>query len=176
MNKLGVIFIVIFIVIFGLLLYGCSDDKPVVEEPHSPQELNLTTLKPPMLHVSASAGKKSTFVELGKYCWEEGDKICAIERNDPQELLLGLSAMSIEQGQKISFGFSTSSATYPDQLIEIDKIELVQFYKSEESDVEVIGRDFNAPEEKGRYYYLAKLRWDGEITGEANFAFSLSVQ
>lgn len=167
---------IILSVLLGLTMAGCSDDKPVEEESHLPLESNLTMLKPPLL--SVDAGGAGTHVELGKYCWEEEDKTCNIEPNNPQELLIGLTSMTVEPGQQISFGFGfiETDPPYPRQLLEIDKIKLVQFYKSEESEVEVIGRNFTAPQEKGRYYYLAKLRWDGEISGEANYAFTYSVQ
>jgi len=53
---------------------------------------------------------------------------------------------------------------------------LIQIGKDSESTFEVINKQFTAPNEKGIYYYSAILTFDGDLKGEAIYAFSLSVR
>ena len=79
------------------------------------------------------------------------------------------------QESKVSFSFTVSGADRL-YLTNPEKIELIQIGKDEESTFEVTNKQFTAPKEKGVYYYSAILTWDGDLKGEAIYAFSLSVR
>ena len=154
---------------------SCSPNDKIKEKPRSdpPPTISQEIEKPPELHVAHAIEDKVTPVVLGKYCWVEEGKTCNIE---PEELLEELVSMPVEQGDKIRLVLTTSTPSYPDELSSIDKIDLVQFYKGEETIVELVNKQFAAPQEPGKYFYSATLRWKGDIKGKANYAFAFRVK
>lgn len=169
---------ILFLGLLIILLTACSpNDKAEIKPPAEPSgTLSQELGKPQDLWVGVSKDDNITSVALGKYCWEEKEKTCNLEPGKPDELLRGHFSTTVKQGEKIDLRLTISDSTIPDELRTIDKIELIQFYKDEETPVEIVNNHFIAPEEPGRYYYSATLRWEGEIKGEANYAFSFSVQ
>ena len=113
-----------------------------------------------------------------KYCWEVEGKTCELEATPPKERLQlqGEQPMRLDQGEKITFSLSASNPNSLTELLQPDKIELIQTKKDEISTFEVTNREFTAPNEKGIYYYSAIFTFDGDIKGEAIYAFSLSVR
>lgn len=168
----------LFLGLLIILLTACSpNDTSEINTPiESPLTLSQELGKPQDLWVGVSRDDNITSVALGKYCWEEEGKSCNIEPGKPDEILRGHFSMTVRQGDKIDLNLTVSNSTIPDELRSIDKIELIQFYKDQETPVQVVDNHFIAPEEPGRYYYSATLKWEGEIKGEANYAFSFSVQ
>lgn len=165
-------------VLIAIFLVACSPNDTIKEKPPSDPlpTISQEIGRPPDLVVVPVFEDKVTSVILGKYCWEEVDKICNIVPGEPDELVKGHSSMSVKAGDKIRLVLNTSNPSLPKHLLDIDKINLVQFYKGEETIVEVVDKQFAAPQEPGKYYYSATLRWEGEIKGEANYAFSFAVQ
>ena len=123
------------------------------------------------------SGDQTVSGTMDKYCWEVEGKTCALEATPPEELLQGMTPISVDQGEKISFSLPhhirLNSVT---ELLQPHKIELIQTKKDETSTFEVTNKEFTAPNEKGVYYYSAILTFDGDIKGEAIYAFSLSVR
>ena len=85
--------------------------------------------------------------------------------------------MSVTPAEEIRFSQATDPGM-PNELVGLHdtQIELIQVYKGENSQVEHNGKSFNAPEEPGRYYYSAIVKYTGDIKGEASFAFALIVK
>lgn len=168
---------IILLILIGIFLVGCS--KNVEEDlPKEPiEETSIEIGNPPNVYIVFD--DHGTPVTLDKYCWdeEENDKTCSIEPTPPEELLRGQTHLSVAQGAELSFSlpapYPSSSAT---ELLQPDKIELIQTKKDEKSTIEVTNKEFTAPNEKGVYYYSAILTFDGDIKGEAIYAFSLSVR
>ena len=161
-------------ILIGIFLVGCTENEVVKEEPvvDPPQEIG----KPFDFYV---LDENSTGYDaiLDTFCWEEEevDKTCSLEPTPPNELLKRETHISLTRESKVSFSFpaSDSDRIY---LTNPEKIELIQIGKDGESTFEVIDKQFTAPKEKGVYYYSAILTWDGDLKGEAIYAFSLSVR
>jgi hypothetical protein len=166
---------IILLILTGIILIGCSKtvEENLPKEP--PKVISNGIENPPIFRIVS--GDHGTPGTLDKYCWEEEEKTCALEATPPKERLKGIHPIRLDQEEKITFSLSTSelnSAT--EQLIQPDKIELIQTKNDEESTFEVKNKEFTAPNEKGIYYYSAILTFDGDIKGEAIYAFSLSVR
>lgn len=165
-------------VLFTTFLVACSPNDTIKEKPPSdPLPADSEDIgRPPDLGVYPVIEDKVTSVVLGKYCWEKEDKACNIVPDEPEDLVEGHSSMFVKAEDKIRLVLSTSNSSLPIHLLDIDIVDLVQFYKGEETIVEVINKQFSAPQEPGKYYYSATLTWEGDIKGVANYAFAFTVK
>ena len=160
--------------ILGIFLIGCS--KNVEEDlPKKPiEETSIEVGNPPEVIIgSVELGTQAT---LDKYCWEEKRKTCALEATPSKEILQGRRRIRLNQGEKVIFSLAASKPPSLTELLQPNKIELIQTKNDEEYTFEVKNKEFTAPNEKGIYYYSAILTFDGDIKGEAIYAFSLSVR
>lgn len=162
-------------ILIGLLLGGCSEEKPVVEEPQLSEENRQALGKPPEFSVSISGNEFPAVWD--KYCWEDDEKTCSLQPHPPEEVIKVYNSTSnpkAKLGEEISFHLNTppESPLFKQPY----SIEIIQFYENEEINVEIIDKKMLAPIEKGKSYYSAILRWDGDLKGEAIYAFSLMVR
>ncbi|MDW0115304.1 hypothetical protein QT711_19320 [Sporosarcina saromensis] len=167
-----------FLVMFLLLMSACSTEK--TKEVPSPSEESLEesgyTGMPPTPGVTVNNDVAS--IRRDRSCWEKPDKKCNIVHvEDFSSLLSGTRTMRVTPGEEILFSLPTNPGV-PNELRGLDNIEidLIQFFKGEESYVEHDGKSFNAPQEPGKYYYSAVVKWIGDIKGEASYAFSILVK
>ncbi|WP_339252333.1 hypothetical protein NSQ43_01135 [Sporosarcina sp. FSL W8-0480] len=169
---------VLFFILF--LLTACSQtDKSFENQPGgAPIQTTKQNFGKPDLQVGIDSGV--TMAIIDKYCWEDENKTCNIEPDKPHDLLLGAFSLTVPAGEEIRFRINAKSF---EELVlkDMDSVTMTQFFKSEESQIEVpVGEDGNrsfiAPNEKGRYFYSGLIRWDSEVKGEASFAFSIIVK
>ncbi|MDN4606233.1 hypothetical protein [Sporosarcina highlanderae] len=169
-----------FILFLFLLLTACSQTDKNHENPTGGEPIQKTKqdFGKPVLHIGVDAGV--TMAIIDKYCWEVEGKTCSIVPDKPHDLLLGKFSLTVPKGQEISFRIGARSF---EELVlnDMESVTMTQFFKSEESEVEVPededgSRSFIAPNEPGRYFYSGLIRWDSEVKGEASFAFSIVVK
>lgn len=163
----------------SLLLVACSpNDKGEAKLPGDTEQTPSSDLgRPPDIRVGSKTDVTATVRD--KYCWENTEKDCSLQPHNPEELVSGNSAMVVHPGDEISIGMVVSDSTTPRELWSIDELEIIQHFKGEESKVDAINTNdhsFQAPQEAGRYYFSAILRWNGDIKGEAIYAFSFFVK
>lgn len=161
-------------ILIGIFLVGCA--KNVEEDlPKEPlEETSKEIGNPP--NVNLYSGDQTVAGTEDIYCWEAEGKTCTLEATPPEERLQGIHPMRVDQGEKITFSLSASNLNSLTEILLPNKIELIQTKKDETSTFEVTNREFTAPNEKGIYYYSAIFTFDGDIKGEAIYAFSLSVR
>ncbi|MFS0674666.1 hypothetical protein [Ornithinibacillus sp. 179-J 7C1 HS] len=143
-----------------------NESEPAVGESHS-------VSGPPDVHVGID--EESTLVVLDVWCWKE-ESLCNLEPNPPQEQLYGSPPLRVKPGEEFSFAIATTGIPESDHIYSPDEIELTQIRLSEENEVEVNNSNITAPMEKGRYYYSMKLKWDGDVVGQAYYVFGIIVQ
>lgn len=170
------------VIFMSLLLVACSpNDKGEAKPPSNPGQTLSEELGRPEIRVGIEGKEEVTRAVRDKSCWEEEGKECNLQPHDPEELVKGNPTIIVHQEDKISINKINSDINTPDAIWNIDELEIIQHFKGEETKVETIDTEngyhtFKAPQEPGRYYFSAILRWNGEIKGEAIFAFSFVVK
>ncbi|MDW0114943.1 hypothetical protein QT711_17320 [Sporosarcina saromensis] len=169
-----------------LLLFGCSpNDEGEAKLPGDTEQTLSETLERPEIFVGIKDPEEEggvTYAIRDKSCWEEEGMECNnLQPHDPEELVKGYPTMIVHQEDEISISKLNSDFNTPDAIWDIDELEIIQHFKGEETTVETVDENngrhtFKAPQEPGRYFFSAILRWNGEIKGEAIFAFSFFVK
>lgn len=176
----------LFLASLSLLLFGCSpNDIGEAKLPGDTEQTLSETLERPEIFVGINGAKEEggvTYAIRDKSCWEEEGKECNnLQPHDPEELVKGYPTMIVQQEDELVITKLNSSFNTPDAIWDIDELEIIQHFKGEETTVQTVDENngshtFKAPQEPGRYYFSAILRWNGEIKGEAIFAFSFLVK
>ena len=176
---------VFLLFIIGIILVGCAENpaliglKEEVQEASESDESNPETTKekkvvdsPPEVYVSFD--DHAGTVRLDVWCWKE-ESLCSLEPNPPSEELYGVRPIFVKAGKVFEIIITLDGIPETDHIYNPDIIELKQIRLGEETEVEVSNKKITAPTEKGRYYYSLKLQWDGEVVGQAFYAFSINV-
>ncbi|MCH1626473.1 hypothetical protein [Fredinandcohnia quinoae] len=184
MKKLFLLFTTLSI---GIFLFGCSDNNQVENKNEDPNinensieeidieavnEKSASAKRPPDLSL-VGVGDPNTSVssKINSYCWNESN--CTLTPKKPQDLLIDTRDYPVAPGQKLSF---IVSATAYQALIFPDSLKVTQIHKDTETEIEVTNKVITVPTEKGIYYYHVNAKWEGEIKGEAYYAFFLRVK
>ena len=130
----------------------------------------MTGDKPPAAFVEIQNKKYET--TLGTYCWDHGKSAMCVDTAGPVELLEGEKFIQVKPGEEVAFHMNYSPKP--------NEIHVTQFSGNQETEVNVKNNRFNAPLEKGTYYYSYGVWWmtDKEkhiSNGDAFYAFALEV-
>ncbi|SHF71065.1 hypothetical protein [Ornithinibacillus halophilus] len=176
--------LVLVLLLIGIFsVVGCSNDEeesPTPEKEEETEQSDETTWKEPPPHVFGDSENGGNFMAIrDTYCWgEEDGEACTRTPKHPSETTEGIRAMVVSKGEKINYSINIMPGSLPNP----NQMVVTQFYLNEEEG-EVIGSvehdwvgEFEAPEEGGRYHYIIHAKWDGEVVGEAYYAFSMIVK
>lgn len=167
----------LFLISLFTMLAACSDDsREEAEQPGGFDETAGHTEELPIFYI-VNSKEEGYNPYLITNCWDADEKECQLTPQKPHDYLLGTPTMSVKSKESVIFTLAANSTSFPEELRSIDKvdIELIQYFKGEETNVEVERNSFTPPDVPGRYFYSIVLKWTGEIKGEANYAFAIVV-
>ena len=149
--------LLILVIFIALILIGCSNE-------------GLSGGKPPKAFIENDNERFET--TLGTYCWQGGGKGTCIDTAGPIELLEGKKPIQVKSGENLTFVMEYEPKP--------NEFHVVQMSENKEAEVVVKDNHFNAPTQKGVYYYSYGVRWmDGKEEnlshGDAVYAFVLEV-
>jgi hypothetical protein len=161
MNKLTIIF---FLAV-SLILSACQSINSNTEENI------LSGEKPPNAYIEIDNKRFDT--KLGTYCWQTKGKGICVDTVGPVELLEGKKPGQVEPEEKITFVM--------DYHPKPNQFHVQQNGNGKETEVVVNQNQFNAPAQKGVYYYSYGVWWKDEKVehlshGDAFYAFVLEVK
>lgn len=153
----------------ALFLFGCAEDE---KELPKEAEVDTTISLKPVIDVSFQNAGASAYFD--KYCWEDDDKQCSLEPTLPSEFLEREKVNHVKPGEALSFRFS----------IPLDDLDFPQpnsfvAYIQEGDEmkpIEVNEDTVLAPQTPGKHYMSVKAIWDGDVKGEAIYAFSVYIK
>ncbi|WP_047984986.1 hypothetical protein [Ornithinibacillus californiensis] len=184
--KKYIIFLMIFICVG---LFGCAENPALISNnPSSVEKAQSSTeveteervIRLPYVAVyyETETESDSSAVFEDVWCWKEEEN-CSLEPSSPIDIFNegGWPPLQVKPGEEFSITIAGNDITDPEHLTNPDKIEAIQYKWGEEGKkVDVRNRQITAPTEKGRYYYSLKFQWDGELVGQAYFAFGINVR
>lgn len=161
--------LLLYVLLTGLLFAGCAD-----EEKNLPKEAEgdkTISLKPTIDVVVDGNG---AWAYYDKYCWEDADKQCSLEPTLPSEFLEREQVNHIIPGEDIRFRFSIplEDLNFPEPDSFIAYIQ----EGDEMKPIEVNDQMIQAPQTPGKHYMSVKAIWDGDVKGEAIYAFSVFIK
>jgi hypothetical protein len=186
---IGVLYVkkcyVLLLVMIGITLVGCAENPALIgleevkkpseiSEPEEEQNDEVVYRKKSPADFDVSTPEVGISAVLDKYCWESEEKTCSIEPSDVQKLVEGYVPLDAEKGQLITYrqAIDIERPDFP----KFDELRIIQYRMQGEKEVKLVENGFLAPEEEGKYYYLVHLKWNGDLVGEAYYAFSLYVK
>lgn len=148
------------VILLIFTLVGCSNSGMGSGDP-----------KPP--NASIKIGDKTYETKLGTYCWNKNGKGICVDSAGPVEMLKDQKPIVVKPGDKIKF--------IMDYEPKPNEIDVQQINGEKETEVVVKDNQFNAPTEKGIYYYSYGVWWNNEkeenvSDGDAFYAFVLEVK
>ncbi|WP_203247932.1 hypothetical protein [Sporosarcina beigongshangi] len=145
--------LLVVVALVGLSLPGCSKDELSEEEP-------------PRAFIEI--GNETYDTLLGTYCWGN----TCVDKVGPIEMLEGKESIRVKPGEIISLMMNDG--------LQPSDFSIVQISEGGEQISIVQDNQFNAPDEKGVYYYYYAARWMDEQEenvsyGDAYYVFALEV-
>ncbi|WP_234998558.1 hypothetical protein [Salirhabdus sp. Marseille-P4669] len=152
--------ITVVLLILGMMLFGCSYN-----------DAELSGSKPPNAMIEINEDTYET--TLGTYCWGAGDQGVCVDTAGPKELVKDKETIKVNAGDMITIVMDYEPKPTETELIQIDEEKEVK--------VDVLDNRFQAPNEKGVYYYSYGVWWlddeDPNVSnGDAFYAFVIEVK
>ncbi|WP_164669668.1 hypothetical protein [Virgibacillus doumboii] len=156
-------FTVVAILLIAFILSGCNG----IFSNNTDENGDLPGDSPPNAYIKMDNKKYDT--KLGSYCWKTG----CVDKVGPVELLKDQEPIQVQAGESITFGMEYTPKP--------NEVHLSQVSNDKETDVELKGNQFTAPDEKGIYYYDYGVWWMDEEKenlshGDASYVFVLEVK
>ncbi|WP_248512305.1 hypothetical protein [Sporosarcina sp. NCCP-2222] len=160
------------ILLFCFLLSACTEDNRVETPDKEKPGISETILLKPEIYLTIGNAALSTIYD--KHCWEDAETSCALTPTPAQELLKYEPANKLDANDKFSISFIRS--------VEYGNFPQPSSYEVDiHKDGEIIPVDMNYDTlnetlPTGRYNMSVRAIWEGEVNGEAIYAFLLSVK
>jgi len=146
---------IILLLFFFVLLIGCSNIQPAMNEP-------------PSLFIVMDDIRHET--KLGSYCWSNGGSGVCADTAGPLELLKDEIPKKVKANQRIKFEFDYENPSE-------GSLQQIQS-ENKETTVLKAGGQMKAPQEAGIYYFVYSAFWTDEDSpnGDALYAFAIEVE
>ncbi|GKV56189.1 hypothetical protein NCCP2222_21360 [Sporosarcina sp. NCCP-2222] len=154
------------------MLSACTEDNRVETPDKEKPGISETILLKPEIYLTIGNAALSTIYD--KHCWEDAETSCALTPTPAQELLKYEPANKLDANDKFSISFIRS--------VEYGNFPQPSSYEVDiHKDGEIIPVDMNYDTlnetlPTGRYNMSVRAIWEGEVNGEAIYAFLLSVK
>ncbi|KGA96633.1 hypothetical protein AJ85_21595 [Alkalihalobacillus alcalophilus ATCC 27647 = CGMCC 1.3604] len=168
------------IILSVFLLTGCAADSSHPKEVENEEKTQTSMGRPPQMSLMIKTATQNSMSNNIGYCWTtKGEEPCTANPSDPVEATMEIASYAVGLGENLEFQIlmePSSEVPNPNQME-------VFLQDGNDHEGESVGLTKNeqllfveAPEKKGRYYYLVHVVWDEEIQGEAYYAFKVNVR
>lgn len=150
-----------------LIIVSCSNNGTAIEQP---EDIAMVGNKPPNAMIQIENEIYETV--LGTYCWSTKNESKCVDTIGPVEILEGKKPIPVKPRDVIKLVMDYEPLP--------NKFHATQIREDEQTEVELIGNAFNAPIEKGIYYYHFGVWWMDEKVenlshGDAFYNFVIEV-